>query len=280
MMLPSNQQSAKVSHPSKAALDFETLFVDFFVGNPRTPALFAPTRRSFLGWNANRFLAGMQTVSWLECKPFLGWNANFDAALLQRAPKLACGIATIRNQLAHTSFKLSRPALDAHRLQRGIGQSNFSGRGAFQQKAQRQALRIRDQHPFGAFAFLGRAYSTSPFWSERMNRPEMPVPIPTCLALRGPKAPLATTAPRLRLLPTTSSDATPLKPSPILWVGRTSGNRCVKQIKSRPAFAGRRLAGGLSHCGRTGKITCHCSSLNFLAALMPKSLNHSWTLLK
>lgn len=140
MMLPPNQQSAIVAHPTKAALNFEALLVGFAVNHDGSAALFAPS----LGAAASG-------------------NARFDAALSQALSKGTAVISPIRQQLARTGFGLPLAAFDAHGLQRLLGQLDFGGAGAIEMKAKGQAVSIGHQHPFGAFAFLGFAYSSPPF---------------------------------------------------------------------------------------------------------------------
>ena len=258
-MLPSNQQSAIVSHPGKAALDFEASFVSLAVGGHRPAALLAPR---------------LGTTAW--------WNTCFDATLSQALAKGAAVISAIRQQLGRTRFDLPAAASHAHALQRLSGQFDFGRRGAVEMKADGEAVSIGDQHPLGAFTFLGFTYSCAPF----LAGTKLPSRNACAHSSLSPASSEANTA-RQMSSHTPASSQTLRRRHAVVGEPNSRGKSSQRQpVRStykialsvwRSSARGRPIRLGK---GKSGSITCHCSSFNLFGAPMSKSLNHSEILLK
>ena len=259
MMLPTNQQTAIVAHPTKAALNLEALLVSFLVGTHGSTALFAP----FLGPAARR-------------------NAASNATLSQTLSKSPAVISAVSPQPARMGFDLPAATLDRHSLQGLPGQFDFGRRGAVQIKTYRHTVAVHNQHPFGAFAFLGFAYGTSPFLAGT-KEPFRKACAHSNLSCDSSEAKTA----RQMFSQTPAASHALRRRHPVVDEpnsrGRSSQRQPLRSTNNIASKVWRSLALGRPirfGAGRSGLMTCHCCSLNLFAAPLPKSLSYHWILLK
>ena len=207
---------------------------------------------------------------------FSGRNTSFDSAPRQLAPEGSTVKTFVGDQFRHSGSGSSAPLfLDGDGSHCSARQTNFVRLRALAEQANRQTVAVSDQHHFTAFANLGAPNSIAPF-------------------LDGTKEPSRKAAAH-SILPARSSDAS----SVCQTISQTpacdhSSNRrqhvvgepysLGKSAHATPVFKIYRMPfkhlrlsvrgrprPGLC-CGKSGSITCHCTSVKSCRLIMPTIL--------
>lgn len=135
----SHNESPELAEPRKCTLDLPPFRVGGKVGGIRPAALPEPV-----------------------CPHSCG-NACFDASAPEISPEPSGIISLVGNDLSRSFSRPAGPGPYCNLLKSGLGKIEFAAVCTGEMAGDRRTIPVGNEHPFGTFATLGKAYRVPPF---------------------------------------------------------------------------------------------------------------------